>query len=254
MGTPEIDSIEDLAALIAGADRVAAFTGAGVSTLSGIPDFRGPQGLYRRLDADRIFASDGFRADPAYFYSHARDFIYGLGAHRPSVVHRVLAGLERAGRLAGIATQNIDMLHQRAGSRTVIELHGSPAWHACPECPGGAPFAAVVPVVQAGGLPRCDRCGAVLKPGITFFGDLLPEGALERAAELAASADLLLVLGSSLRVQPAASLPWLTLRAGGRLALVNREPTALDPHCAWRGDDLGDVFDRLEAMFGAEGP
>ncbi len=253
MDTRGNDTVENLAALIAGAEHMAAFTGAGVSTLSGIPDFRGPDGLYRRLDADRIFAAAGFRADPAYFYTHARDFIYGLEAHEPSVVHRVLARLERSGRLSGIATQNIDMLHQRAGSRTVIELHGSPAWHACPECPGGAPFARVVPVVRGGELPRCDRCGAVLKPGITFFGDLLPEGALERAAALAASADLLLVLGSSLRVQPAASLPWLTLRAGGRLALVNREPTGLDPHCAWRGTDLGAVFDRLEAILGPDG-
>lgn len=239
-----------LAALIAGGGTVAAFTGAGVSTLSGIPDFRGPEGLYRRLDADRIFDIAGFRADPGYFYTQAREFIYGMGDKEPSLVHRVLAGLERQGRLGGVITQNIDMLHQRAGSRTVVELHGSPSWHACPDCPGRAAFAAVASLVRAGGIPRCDRCGAVLKPGITFFGELLPSGALERAAQLAGSADLLLVLGSSLVVQPAASLPWLTLRAGGRLAVVNRDPTPLDGYAAWRGHDLGAVFARLDALLG----
>ncbi len=244
------DRARELAELIRQGRSVVAFTGAGVSTLSGIPDFRGPDGLYRRLDADRIFCGDGFRDDPGYFYRHARDFIYGLGEHRPSVVHTVLAALEAQGRLAGVVTQNIDMLHQRAGSRTVVELHGSPSWHACPDCRGGAPFAAVAPVVQGGGIPRCPRCAAVLKPGITFFGELLPEGALERAALLAARADLMLVLGSSLVVQPAASLPWLTLRAGGRLAVVNRDPTALDGHAAWRGSDLAAVFTALGAEFG----
>lgn len=239
-----------LADLIAGGGTVVAFTGAGVSTLSGIPDFRGPQGLYRRLDADRIFDLAGFRADPGYFYAEAREFIYAMGDKAPSVVHRVLAGLEGQRRLAGVVTQNIDMLHQRAGSRTVVELHGSPAWHACPECPGGAPFAVVAPLVRAGGLPRCDRCGAVLKPGIVFFGELLPAGALELAAQLATGADLLLVLGSSLVVQPAASLPWLTLRAGGRVAVVNRDPTPLDGQAAWRGRDLAQVFAQLAGAFG----
>lgn len=233
--------------LMAGAASVVAFTGAGVSTLSGIPDFRGPQGLYRTVDADRLFDTEAFQADPAAFYTAARDFIYGLGEREPSRVHRLLARLEAEGRLDGVVTQNIDMLHRRAGSRTVVELHGSPAWHACPDCPGGAPFARVVPVVHGGGVPRCDRCGAVLKPGITFFGDLLPEGALERAAALAAGADLLLVLGSSLVVHPAASLPWLTLRAGGRVAVVNHDPTPLDERAVWRGWDLAAACAILEA-------
>ena len=233
--------------LISTADSAVAFTGAGVSTLSGIPDFRGPQGLYRTVDADRVFDLEGFRADPGYFYRQARDFIYGLGARAPSLVHRVLARLEAEGRLDGVITQNIDMLHQAAGSRAVVELHGSPARHACPDCPGGRPFAAVAAEVRGGGVPRCEGCGAVLKPGITFFGELLPEGALERAAALAAGADLMLVLGSSLLVQPAASLPWLTLRAGGRVAVVNREPTPLDRLAAWRGHDLEAVFADLAA-------
>jgi len=239
--------ISALVHLIRQATSVVAFTGAGVSTLSGIPDFRGPNGLYRKFDADRIFDIDNFWADPSSFYSQSRDFIYAMDACEPSLVHQVLARLEDAGRLEGVITQNIDMLHQRAGSRTVVELHGSPSWHACRDCPGGAAFAAVAPLVRAGGVPRCARCGGVLKPGITFFGELLPPGALERAGALAAHADLLLVLGSSLVVQPAASLPLLTLRRGGQIAVVNQDATPLDEAAAWRGDDLARIFAGLEA-------
>mgnify|MGYP001814993581 CR=1 FL=1 len=244
--------VHELALLLRQSPSVVAFTGAGVSTLSGIPDFRGPDGLYRRVDADRIFDVDGFWADPAYFYGESRDFIYAMDGCEPSVVHRVLAGLEAQGLLDGVVTQNIDMLHQRAGSRTVVELHGSPSWHGCRECPGGAPYAAVAPVVRAGGVPRCDRCGAVLKPGITFFGELLPPGAFERAGALAAGADLLLVLGSTLLVQPAASLPLLTLRGGGRVAVINRGATPLDGMAVWRSDDLEDAFTELSAALRLE--
>ena len=120
-----MDDVRDLAQRIRSASTVVAFTGAGVSTLSGIPDFRGPDGLYRRPDADRIFDVDEFWADPTLFYTAARDFIYTMDTCAPSAVHLLLARMEEAALLAGVITQNIDMLHQRAGSRTVIELHGS---------------------------------------------------------------------------------------------------------------------------------
>ena len=131
----------DLAALLRDSSSTVVFTGAGVSTLSGIPDFRGPEGLYRTLDADRIFALDAFREDPSFFYTHARDFIYGMDQHEPSLVHRVCARWEEQGLIRGVVTQNIDMLHGRAGSRQVIELHGSPARHTCLDCGAGASFA-----------------------------------------------------------------------------------------------------------------
>jgi NAD-dependent deacetylase len=236
-----------LAELLLAAKRAVVFTGAGVSTLSGIPDFRGPAGLYRQMDADRIFALEAFEDDPGYFYGHARDFIYGLDERRPSVVHVVCAALEERGLIRGVITQNIDMLHRRAGSRQVVELHGSPERHHCLACGWETSFAAVAPVVQAGEVPRCGACRGVVKPAITFFGEMLPSGALEQAGAWSGEADLMLVLGSSLAVHPAAGLPWLTLRAGGRVAVVNLDPTPCDAAACWRGQDLEAEFRILAA-------
>lgn len=239
-----------LAQMIDSAGSVAIFTGAGISTLSGVPDFRGPEGIYRKLDADRIFSLEEFRRDPAFYYESARDFIYTLDRRTPSVVHTVCARLEDTGKVAGVITQNIDMLHGRAGSRNLIELHGSPARHGCESCGWTTGFDHVAPLVLAGDLPTCDRCGGVLKPAITFFGEMLPPGALEAAYALAAAADLILVLGSSLVVQPAASVPLATLQGGGRLAIVNLGTTPLDDLAAGRWTDLAVEFGRLEQFFG----
>jgi len=243
------DSMSDLAHMIESAGEFAVFTGAGVSTLCGIPDFRGPEGIYRHLDADRIFGLDQFRLDPGFYYEHARDFIYTLDERSPGPVHRVCAALEDRGHCRGVITQNIDMLHQRAGSRRVIELHGSPMTHSCGQCGKGQTFAEVAPVVRRRELPRCLGCGRVLKPDITFFGEMLPPGALEDAFELAGSVDLLLVLGSSLVVQPAASVPLATLANGGRLAIVNMGVTPLDGHASGRWDDLDAEFRDLARHF-----
>ncbi|HOX25412.1 MAG TPA: Sir2 family NAD-dependent protein deacetylase [Candidatus Krumholzibacteria bacterium] len=223
------------------------FTGAGVSTLSGIPDFRGEQGIYRRVDGDLVFDLGVFLRDPGIFYTHGRDLVYGAADHAPSIVHTECARLEAAGKVAGVITQNIDMLHQRAGSRTVVELHGSPARHSCLGCDRRYDFAWARERVARGEIPRCAGCGGVVKPDITFFGELLPDGALERAGDLAAAADLLLVLGSSLVVQPAASIPLITCRCGGRLVIVNHGATPLDRYADLRYDDLASVFARVAA-------
>jgi NAD-dependent deacetylase len=221
------------------------FTGAGVSTLSGIPDYRGENGLYKQLDGDFVFDIEVFRRDPSFFYTHARQLFYPEVAPEPSLVHLQCSRLEAQGLVAAVVTQNIDMLHQRAGSRTVVELHGSPAWHTCPACGRQYPYAWAQERVRRDGLPRCDDCRGVVKPDVTFFGELLPSGALERACELAAEAELMLVLGSSLHVQPAASVPLVTLRCGGKLVIVNKGETPLDRHCTARFEDLEEVFDRL---------
>ena len=221
------------------------FTGAGVSTLSGIRDFRGKDGIYKEFDADRLFSIDQFRTDPAYYYRHARDFIYRLDEKEPSLVHRECARLERMGIVKAVITQNIDMLHQRAGSREVIEVHGSPTVHRCPGCGTAFDFAAIKKQVFADGLPRCDRCGGVPKPEITFFGEMLPVEALNRAERESRAADLMVVLGSSLVVQPAASLPVLAVRGGADLVIVNDGATPLDGYAAWRGDDLQACFAHL---------
>lgn len=237
-----------LLSAITEARSVVAFTGAGVSTISGIPDFRGKNGLYSKVDAERIFDIDQFRIDPGFYYHHTADLIYDLEARRPSVVHRVLAKLEAAGYLEGVITQNIDLLHTRAGSRNVAEIHGSPRAHRCLGCglPSPLPFEEVCGIVRSGGLPRCETCGSVLKPDITFFGEALPPAAFGAARALARGADLLLVLGSSLVVYPAASLPELALDRGAALVIVNNQETHLDRRASLRYYDLEILFDYLE--------
>ena len=225
---------------------VAAMTGAGVSTLCGIPDFRGPSGLYRNPDAERIFDIDWFDRDPSVYYRGCRELVYGLGAFRPGPVHAALRRLELAGRLDGIITQNIDMLHQKAGSTNVWEVHGSPIMHHCRRCGRGVSFGEVMTMIDQNGgtsalndgyVPRC-ACGGPFKPDITFFGEALPEEAFVRSQELAMRADVMLVLGTSLTVFPAAGLPRLTLQRGGKVFIVNAQPTPLDDFAAARYPDL----------------
>lgn len=225
------------------------FTGAGVSTLSGLPDFRGERGLFREIDGYRVFDIDVFMRDPAFFYTHGRDLVYGLADYEPSLVHQECARLEAAGRIEAIVTQNIDMLHQRAGSRRVVELHGSPTRHSCLVCGRGHDFAWAREQVALEIVPRCEDCEGLVKPDITFFGEQLPAAALEQAWELAARAELMLVLGSSLVVQPAALLPVITSRQGGRVVIVNQGPTPLDDLAELRLDDLATVFAHVAAHF-----
>ena len=231
-----------------GARCVAAMTGAGVSTLCGIPDFRGPKGLYRNPDAERIFDVDWVDRDPSIYYRGCRELIYGLDSYEPGPVHLALKKLEDEGRLDGIITQNIDMLHQKAGSSKVYEVHGSPIVHRCRRCGDAKTFAEICAMVAANGgverlgegyVPKCG-CGGVYKPDITFFGESLPEEAFMRAQELASRADLMFVLGTSLTVYPAAGLPRLTLQNGGKLVIVNGQPTPLDDYAFARMDDLAE--------------
>jgi NAD-dependent deacetylase len=252
--------IDELYTLITGARHCVALTGAGVSTLSGIRDFRGKNGLYKEMDAEKIFDLGYFFRDPSFYYKHAASFIYDLEEKEASVVHTVLGDLEKRGFLKAVITQNIDLLHTKGGSRRVIEVHGSPAVHYCPRCDGtsipespDAPgakgtvmgFDEVAALVRAGDMPRCSVCGGILKSAITFFGESLPVRALTGAEAEASQADLMLVLGTSLTVFPAAGLPQITLRAGGKLVIVNDMETPLDRYAHLRFDDLGTVFEGL---------
>ena len=226
-----------------------ALTGAGVSTLSGIRDFRGKNGLYNEPDSEKIFDIDYFEKDPAFFYRASASFIYNIDTKEPSIVHIVLAELEKRGLLKAIVTQNIDLLHQRAGSRTVIEIHGSPKFHYCLRCAGvRMPYEEAAAIVRTGDFPRCPNCGRILKPAITFFGESLPIDALRQATDEAQKSDLMLVLGTSLTVQPAASMPRYTLRQGGEIVIVNNMPTPLDSQAVLHFDDLGEVFGELKAV------
>jgi NAD-dependent deacetylase len=235
-----------LADLIVEAQPCVVLTGAGVSTESGIPDFRSATGIWARYDPMEYASIDAFRRDPAKvwdFYARRLDV---LGSARPNAAHLALAELERRGLVAAVVTQNIDRLHELAGSRNVVEVHGSIRTASCPACGRREPLERVVSLLP---VPHCERCGAVLKPDVVMFGELLPEAELERAFALVRDAGLLLVVGSSLEVYPVAGLPDEALRSGARLAIVNRGPTPYDSRADLRidagaGETLGEVLRR----------
>ncbi len=241
---------EELKQLLRESRRTFAFTGAGISTLSGIRDFRGANGVYLQpwngRQVEEILSLDCFLEDPNLFYRWAEEFIYRLDDFKPASVHRVLAKLEDAGMLAGVYTQNIDLLHQKAGSRKVWEVHGSPAHHHCLRCGREFGYAQIAPEVLAGKVPHCTECHGIIKPDIVFYGESLDEALLDQAFRDLERAELLLVLGSSLTVQPAAGLPLATRAGGGKIVIVNAQPTPLDRYAALRYDDLGSVFGELE--------
>lgn len=211
---------ERCAGLIASSGSIALLSGAGMSTRAGIPDFRGPEGLYSRLgieNPERIFEIGTFFANPAFFYDFYRDFLKLLETVKPTWAHRFFAVLESQGRLSGIVTQNIDALHQRAGSRNVLEIHGSVWQSHCTKCGKGYTYGESAEKIASERVPLCDRCGGVIKPDIVFFGEDVRR--FDDCRDLVAKADLLFVVGSSLAVTPAAWLPGV---CPGRIVVVNR--------------------------------
>ncbi len=228
------------------ARHLVAFTGAGISTLAGIKDFRGKDGLYKQKDTEKMFDIDIFYEDPTVYYNLARDFIYGLDEKEPAIVHAVLAELEEKGFLKALITQNIDLLHQKAGSKNVLEIHGSPTEHYCIQCDYKTSFEEVAKTAKTGEVPLCPNCGKQVKPAITFFGEALPQQAMNQAVQEASNADFMLILGTSLQVYPAASLPAYTLQAGGEIAIVNDQPTQFDSYADFIFDDLEECFEALD--------
>jgi NAD-dependent deacetylase len=227
-------SAEALAELIRQHSPCVALTGAGISTESGIPDFRSPTGLWARFDPLEYGSIEAFRADPLKVWSFYKPRVGMLTEAQPNPAHQALAELERLGLLEAVVTQNIDLLHERAGSRDVVEVHGSIRTATCPYCGEQVVLARVLELLAEADAPQCPACEAILKPDVVFFGELLPAAAIERATELARGARLLLVVGSALEVYPVAGLPSQTLQAGGKLAIVNRGPTPYDDEATVR--------------------
>jgi NAD-dependent deacetylase len=221
--------LDDARGILAAARRATAFTGAGVSTASGVPDFRSPGGIwsrYRPVPFDEFLQSDDARRR---YWAFKREAHASLAAATPNPAHTTLARLEAEGRLRGVITQNIDGLHQDAGSRRVIELHGTGRRVDCLSCGLSYPAAEIAALLDAGvAVPTCEACGGWLKPATISFGQALRPEVLAEAFTLAREADVLLVIGSSLVVYPAAGIPEATAAAGGTVILVNREPTPLD--------------------------
>jgi NAD-dependent deacetylase len=257
MAATRTDGVERLAELVREAHSVVALTGAGISVPSGIPDFRSPgTGLWANVDPMDVAHIDVFRRDPERFWRFYGDRFHALEDKQPNGAHRALAELERRGVVDAVVTQNIDRLHRAAGSERLIEVHGTIDHASCLVCgPGSAVALAEVRTrldAARDGVPRC-RCGEALKPDVVLFGELLPEAAMDEAWQLAAGADLLLCIGSSLEVHPVAGLPELTLRAGGGLAIVTQGPTPYDRDAAVKldGDVEAELVALLEALGGA---
>jgi NAD-dependent deacetylase len=242
-----------LAALIRDARSVVALTGAGISVPSGIPDFRSPgSGLWANVDPMEVAHISVWRRNPVRFWTFYGQRFAILDGKRPNGAHRALAELERRGRLAAVITQNIDGLHRAAGTRELVEIHGSVATASCLACGARYPLAETRSRLEADpeGVPRCD-CGEPLKPDVVLFGELLDEAAMKRASELASGADLMLCVGSALEVHPAAGLPELTLATGGELAIVTKSTTPYDHAASVRLS--GDVEEEMTAVVAALG-
>jgi NAD-dependent deacetylase len=239
-------TVERLADLFRERGPAVVLTGAGISTESGIPDFRSPSGLWAQFDPMDYGSIESFRENPARVWEFYAPRFSMLAGAEPNPGHLALAELERLGHVRAIVTQNIDLLHERAGSRDVVEVHGSIRTAVCPGCARAYPLAEVLGLLDGSPAPACADCGEILKPDVVFFGELLPQAAMSRAFELAASASLMLVVGSALEVYPVAGLPLDTLRAGGALAIVNRGPTAFDAKAMLKLDgSAGELLPRL---------
>jgi NAD-dependent deacetylase len=240
--------VERLAELVREARCVVALTGAGISVPSGIPDFRTPvTGLWAGVDPMEVAHIEAWRADPQRFWRFYASRFHALADKQPNGAHRALAELERRGVLRAVVTQNIDRLHAQAGTRELVEVHGSIATSSCLRDGERYALEEVVTRVREApdGVPRC-ACGAPLKPDVVLFGELLPAAAHVRATELAAEADLLVCVGTSLEVWPVADLPGITRARGGQVALVTQGPTSWDGRAAVKL--TGDVEEELVAL------
>jgi NAD-dependent deacetylase len=227
--TRAVNEAERLAGLLVQNQPCVVLTGAGISTESGVPDFRSAGGIWAQYDAMEVASIDAFRRDPTRVWEFYGRRLGLLDDVQPNDGHRALAELEQRGLVRAVVTQNVDGLHAEAGTADLLEVHGSLRSASCPRCGRVEPVARVRELLP---VPRCADDDAVLKPDVVMFGELLDAATIDRATTLAREAALLLVVGSSLAVWPVAGLPGETLAAGGRLAVVNLDPTPWDEEAA----------------------
>ncbi len=223
-------AIEDAAVLIRKAERAVVLTGAGISTPSGIPDFRSEgSGLWSRAEPMEVASLSTFRTAPERFFKWFQPLAGQIFDAQPNPAHTALADFERAGHVRTILTQNIDGLHQKAGSQNVVELHGTLRTMTCTNCfrqYAATPF--LQPYIETGKIPQCPNCNGILKPDVILFGEQLPQSAWYEAERAARQCDLMMVAGSSLEVLPVARLPMLALDRGAHLIIINNTPTYLN--------------------------
>ena len=240
--------IQQAAKLLKNAKHAVALTGAGISTPSGIPDFRSPgSGLWRQSDSMSIASFWGFVEQPQSFYDWVKPLAIKMMAAQPNAAHRALAELERMGTIHAIITQNIDDLHQRAGSKRVLEVHGHMRQATCIRC---FHMVAARPLmdkfIEDGTMPACEICGGVMKPNVVLYGEMLPVSVMYEAEQESKACDVMIVAGSSLEVAPAADLPLIAQRNGAALVIVNRSSTIADAHAAVvLRDDVAEALPRI---------
>lgn len=222
--------LEQAAALLRRAHYAVALTGAGVSTSSGIPDFRSPHsGLWETADPHIVASMFGFRSDPRRFFEWVRPVTEIILDAQPNGAHHALADLEALGVIKALITQNIDVLHSRAGSKTVYEVHGHLRTATCVECFREYEAEALIRAFIANReIPRCTHCGGIVKPNVVLFGEALPYKVIDSSRRAAQACDVMLIAGSSLEVAPAADLPVIALAHGAKLIMINYEATYID--------------------------
>ena len=251
------DPIEHASDLLLNARQVVALTGAGLSTPSGIPDFRSRDtGLWANYNPMEIATLQAFRHRTVEFFNWIRPLVHLMIQAQPNAAHRALAELEAAGRLATVITQNIDGLHQRAGTANVVELHGNIYTATCVRCYRVlASDQFVQALITEGRVPVCPTCGNVLKPNVILFGEALPAQALMAAKRAINRCDLMIVAGSSLEVAPASDMPLTVLARRARLIIINRDPTYLDDQAdVLIRDDLALALPALAAACARQSP
>ncbi len=222
-------SLDRLKELINSSTYLVVFTGAGISSESGIPTYRGDDGVWHKYDPEKYANISYFLKDPSYYWNFFKDVRYPvLKKAKPNKAHICLASLEEKGLLKTVITQNIDGLHQMAGSKNVLELHGNTRTIYCTTCKQTYSIEEIYKKVEKDQIPPKCQCGGILRPDVVFFGESLPFEVLEKAREESLKADLFMVIGSSLVVQPAASLPLLAKENHAKLVIINKDATPLD--------------------------
>ncbi|MGY5857775.1 MAG: NAD-dependent deacylase [Candidatus Thorarchaeota archaeon] len=223
------DTIQQAKEMVANAGKITAFTGAGISVDSGIPDFRSEGGLWKRFDPLEYATLESFMRNPTKFWTMGKELAETIVKADPNAAHKSLAGLEEQGKLTGVITLNIDNLHQSAGNKKVIELHGNYLKAHCIECKSEFFGKKVHESVAQGEIPpKCEKCGGILKSEAILFGEPLPEEPMAEAVEMCRATDLMIVIGTSLTVYPAAYLPQLAKNAGAKIILINLEGSNKD--------------------------
>ena len=246
------NQIEQAQTLLDQAQYLVALTGAGISTPSGIPDFRSPDsGLWRLADPMQVASISAFRSRPLAFYEWLRPLVEISLKALPNVAHQALSDLERFGPLKNIITQNIDLLHSKAGSQKVLEVHGHMRDMICLRCGYTTPAEPLLAAfADRGEIPHCTRCNEILKPGVILLGEMIPSRVMRQAEAAAAACNVMLVAGTSLEVYPVNELPFLAHRGGARLIVINLAPTPLDniAEVVIRGN-VTDILPRLARPF-----